>query len=136
MWSESAEELLLGTAAHESHLGKYRYQVGGGPALGVYQMEPATLVDIYDNYLAFRPKKQVLVKQVTGVDGPDLYSLKYDAVYATVMARLHYWRVPEPLPPPYDIPALANYWDDHYNKNPAKGFPGQWIEDYQRLVLG
>jgi len=51
--SEAAEELLLGTAVQESLNFKYRRQMGGGPARGYFQMEPATHDDIWDNYLQF-----------------------------------------------------------------------------------
>jgi len=42
MWSGAAENLLLGTAAVESRMGTYLRQVGGGPALGIWQVEPVT----------------------------------------------------------------------------------------------
>jgi hypothetical protein len=53
MHSESAVNLLLGTAAQESQFGTYFRQIGGGPALGVFQMEPDTEIDIWDNYLRY-----------------------------------------------------------------------------------
>ena len=53
LWSEAAERLLLGTAIAESQLTWLR-QHGGGPARGVYQIEPATHDDIWANYLAYR----------------------------------------------------------------------------------
>ena len=53
--SDSAVELLMGTCAQESALGKYRRQIGGGPALGIMQMEPNTYKDIVKNYLKYKP---------------------------------------------------------------------------------
>jgi hypothetical protein len=52
--SNSAEILLLGTALTESGDMHYLRQLGNGPALGVYQMEPTTHEDIYDNYLKYK----------------------------------------------------------------------------------
>src|SRR5260221_162978 len=46
-------ELLLGTALQESGL-TYRVQLGGGPARGLFQMEPNTHDDIWDNFLKYR----------------------------------------------------------------------------------
>ena len=46
--SRAAENLILGTALQESNL-RYLRQLGDGPARGVYQMEPATHDDIWDN---------------------------------------------------------------------------------------
>ncbi len=48
-WSLESEMLLMGTAAHESLL-IYTHQIGG-PALGYFQMEPATHDDCWTNYL-------------------------------------------------------------------------------------
>jgi len=55
MWSEAAGELVLGTAIVESNL-TYLKQHGEGPALGLWQVEPATHEDLYANYLNFRPE--------------------------------------------------------------------------------
>ena len=53
MYSESAVNLLLMTVAHESRMGHYIAQVGG-PALGVYQIEPTTARDVVMRYLSTR----------------------------------------------------------------------------------
>ena len=55
LWSLSAEELVLGTAIVESGL-TYLKQHGDGPALGLWQVEPATHDDLYTNFLNFRPE--------------------------------------------------------------------------------
>jgi len=49
----AATRLVVGTALTESRL-TYLKQVGGGPALGFFQMEPNTHDDIWENYLRFR----------------------------------------------------------------------------------
>ena len=54
LWSQEAEDLLIGTAAQESHLGTYLRQLGDGPALGIFQMEPATHNDIHENFLRYK----------------------------------------------------------------------------------
>lgn len=35
-YSDRVEELLFAIAAHESHLGTYLWQIGGGPARGLF----------------------------------------------------------------------------------------------------
>ena len=50
LWSSSAEELVLGTAIVESGL-TYLKQHGDGPALGLWQIEPATHEDLYTNFV-------------------------------------------------------------------------------------
>ena len=48
---EAAVNLLLGTVFQESVIGNVTYlkQRGGGPALGIYQNEPAKEEDIWEN---------------------------------------------------------------------------------------
>lgn len=134
MWSPEAEDLLLGTAAHESHLGTFTRQVGGGPALGIYQMEPATLLDIWVNYLQHRPWWRDQISQAIGVDSWDLQRLQHDPIYATVMARLHYRRISHPLPKRGDLGGYADYWKQHYNTVQGKGTAQKFINDWRRLV--
>ncbi|MDX1428656.1 MAG: hypothetical protein R3282_00145, partial [Rhodothermales bacterium] len=57
----ASEELLLGTAIQESLL-EFRRQLGGGPARGLFQMEPATHDDCWENYLNFRRSLAETVK--------------------------------------------------------------------------
>ena len=68
MYSEPAEQLLLGTACAESNLGTYLHQVGG-PALGVFQIEPATHTDIWENYLLYRGELRETVWNMVPDDG-------------------------------------------------------------------
>ena len=48
--STAAEELIVFTCATESLGGTYLKQVNG-PAIGIYQMEPETYNDIWQNYI-------------------------------------------------------------------------------------
>ena len=134
-WSPDAEELLLGTAAKESHLGALGLvQIGGGPARGIWQMEPTTEYDIWFHFLQYRDDLKKLVTAATGLTGPDPYHLQYNPIYGAIMARLHYWRVKYPLPAAHEVRVQAEYWDVHYNKNPDKGFPSEYVELYYKLV--
>ena len=59
MGGSKAETLLLGTAKAESGL-IYLKQLKG-PALGLYQNEPKTHKDTWDNYLKYKPELAKLV---------------------------------------------------------------------------
>jgi len=130
-YSFTAVELLVLTAATESHLGTYLKQVGGGPAKGVYQMEPDTADDIWENYLAYR---EPLAKRIESLVSDYYYNdLAYNLVYQTAMVRVHYFRVPESLPP--NTPqALAEYWRKYYNTHLGKGTVEKAVADYLRLA--
>ena len=125
-YSEAAVELLMMTAAHESRLGTYIAQVGG-PALGIYQMEPATEDDIIENFLDYRRKISLKVEGL--IPNKCLIS---DLKYATMMARVHYYRDSEPLPEVDDIEGLAKYAKRVYNTKAGKA---DW-RDYELAYNG
>jgi hypothetical protein len=114
----AATQLLLGTAVVESNL-KYVKQLGHGPALGVYQMEPATHNDIYDNYLCYNPELETRVCALS--IGGYAKEMMGNMTYATAMCWMHYSRFKKksPLPAYNDYIAMANYHKKYYNT--AKG---------------
>lgn len=132
-WSLGAETLLLSTAAVESHMGTYIKQVGG-PALGVYQMEPITHDDIVENYLAYRQPIRERLMYAFGLTNFEPERLLYDLRYATVMGRLHYLRVREALPTHDNIGAMALYWKQYYNTQLGAGTVAKFVEAYERFV--
>lgn len=139
LWSEAAENLLMGTAAQESQLGTYIHQLGKGPALGIYQMEPATHHDIYLNYLKFNYKLSMQVGNlIVGIPFPgydDPEEMIGNLYYATAMCRVHYLRVPKPLPGADDLDALAAYWKKYYNTPLGKGTAEEFISNYKKYVI-
>ncbi len=50
------------------------------------------------------------------------------------MARVHYLRVPEPLPAPGDIEGLARYWKAHFNTPAGAGTPAGFVANWRRYV--
>jgi len=127
-FSDAAVELLKMTAAHESHLGSYIAQVGG-PALGIYQMEPATEDDIHRNFIDYR---HGLSDQLYGLINnvlftPPVPELVNNLAYATAMARVHYYRDKYPLPDVMDIEGLAQYAKRVYNTVEGKA---EWRDYY------
>lgn len=133
---EAAEELLLGTVVHESMNFKYRKQMGGGPALGLYQMEPNTHDDIWINFLKYRAKLADDVSVFLSSPEADKHvELETNDKYATAMARVHYLRVSEPLPALGDLNAQADYWKKYYNTHLGKGVPREYINNWNLYVL-
>jgi len=142
MYSDSAVNLLLGTAAVESDLGYYLRQKGcegDTGAFGIYQMELATHNDILQNYVAYRDWLAYDIDKFISDDLQVNFDTRFHLIsnlaYATAMARVHYYRVPAPLPDPDDKVGLANYWKDHYNSHLGKGTPEKFLEKYETLVL-
>jgi len=111
----AAEELLLGTALQESLGGVYLHQLGQGPALGIFQMEPRTHDDLWTSFL---PRRTDLSAKLSSLLMPGLGRLDQlpgNLLYAAAMARLLYYRCPEPLPAAGDIPAQAAFYKRWYN---------------------
>ena len=110
---------------------KYRRQIGGGPARGFYQMEPATHDDIWNNYLKYHSKLAKKVEKMLSSAGANkIAELENNDRYATAMARVHYLRVSEPLPAAGDTKAQAEYWKEHYNTPLGKGKVSEYIEKW------
>jgi len=133
----NAVHLLLGTAAVESAFGVYLRQKYFGPARGIYQMEPDTEKDIWINYLAHHDALERRVRAVTGLSTmPVIGGLQMSGnlVYQTCMARVHYLRVPEQLPPYSDIRAMGEYWKKYWNTHKGKGTVDGFVEAYEKYV--
>lgn len=132
LYSVDAAELLMGTAAVESKLGYYIKQVGG-PARGIFQMEPDTEKDIWENFLFFKQGLQDKMYKL-GYMHPNPELLVYDLRYQILMARLHYRRVPHALPT--STVGQARYWKVHYNTVAGKGTVEKYMDAYDYYVGG
>lgn len=136
LYSEAAVNLLLGTCAQESRMGYYLKQVKG-PALGIYQMEPLTHNDLWEQVMKSTKKPcRKIADDFFWETGYTYHDLISDLKFATIMCRLQYWRFPEPLPEVDDIEGLAKYWKKYYNTEKGKGTVEQFIKNYENYVLG
>jgi len=132
--SESAVNLLLGTAAQESAFGTYLRQLNDGPARGVFQMEPATEKDIWENYLEYKQDLVEKIEELTSYKASKPEALEDNLAYAIIMTRLHYRRVPSRLPGADDVDGLAKYWKQHYNTELGAGTVDEFKDNYQKYV--
>ena len=115
--SKNARFLLLCTAAIESNCGYCIKQVGG-PALGIWQMEPATEIDIWANCDAMQDDE--FCESMFFMFPPTHEDRFSDAMmiapmYACAMARLKYSMDKEALPDHDDIGAVYEYYKRIYN---------------------
>ena len=122
--SDAAVRLLEMIAAHESGGFTYSRQLGG-PALSLFQIEPATYRDLCDyassRYLAIChefPRNPM--------------RLVFDPCFAAGMARVFFLRFPEPLPDRDDITALAEYAKYRWNTALGKATPQQYETAWRR----
>lgn len=134
--SDSAVNLILGTAAVESDMGYFLKQ-NNGTAEGIYQMEPGTHTDIWINYLMYHQNIASIMMEYLGSESLILASANQmisNLNHMTIMTRIHYLRVPEKLPEANDIAALARYWKKYYNTPLGKGTEKDFRLKYQMYV--
>lgn len=130
----AAEQLVLGTGIQESLL-IHRQQIGGGPALGLFQMETATHNDCWENYLRYRDPLADKVKQTLDAgQQPVAETMKVNDRYAAAMCRIRYMRVSASLPAQNDITAMADYWKQHYNTPLGAGTPEEFLDKWPQYV--
>lgn len=136
-YSKSALELLMLTAAQESHCGRYIKQITG-PALGIFQMEPRTHDDIWESYLRYR---EDLSRKVTEFMSKRAYLDKQyhldmmgNIPYQIAMARVFYLRCPERLPDPWNLTEMALYYKHYWNTRLGKATLEEAVENYKRYT--
>ena len=126
-YSEDAMALVMRTGMAESGF-KTLKQYGGGPALGFWQVEPATAKDVVDNYLKYRDKKMNTLKFMGFIDDNIEFSLQSNIAVQAAFCRLCYMRDKHAIPPKEDIEAQAKYWKRVYNTHLGKGTIKHFLE--------
>ena len=125
--SEDARSLIYRTGKAESGY-KTLQQYGGGPALGFFQMEPNTAIDIWDNYVMYRPKYRDKLYALGFDEGTLEFCLLSNIGVQAALCRLHYRRVPSALPKAGDLNSQAKYWKKYYNTELGKGTVKHFME--------
>jgi len=130
--SQAAENLMMGTWAHESLGGKFIKQVGG-PACGIFQIEPATAHSLLEHYVKPRKAFVDFITRYT-TQQPIEEQLVTNLALQVIIARLVYYPKPQPMPAADDLPGLAAYWKAHYNTPLGKGTVQKFLTDYALFV--
>ena len=78
--------------------------------MGLWQIEPDTYRDFYDNFLEYRER---LYDQVMGLSAPGQTfeeNRTSNMWYGAAICRLCYYRAPEALPHVGNVEGQATYW--------------------------
>ena len=138
LWSPTAENLLLGTAAQESGLG-YFLQTNNHRALGIYQITPRMHRVIWEKFLAHQPelasKVRGLASQREFLQHPHA-ELTTNLAYATAVAMMVYLRAGRTLPEDCsnDPQKLGHCWRRTFHSHP-QGTVAEFVNHYKHLVL-
>ena len=138
MNSPSAVNLMLGTCAQETNMGRYIVQkkitFRGG--IGIYQLQRAAYDMLWTRMILPDASMKAKMKLLLNYSGkPPAERLASDLMLATAMTRLYYWAINRPLPAYDDLPALADYWKDFYNTRSGKGTTQLFVENYRVYVM-
>lgn len=119
--SDHCVELLAMICAHESLGGKHRKQIGG-PALGIFQIEPVTHSSVWDNSdsIRARAKRYGIAEDVSKLETDDRYSIW--------VARHYLAQDQNPLPKTSE--AMAAYCKSYWNRT-GKATPEKYLNDWQ-----
>jgi hypothetical protein len=136
-YDDSVRKLMLGTAACESLL-TIRVQTHG-PARGLWQCEPNTVVSIYKDFLRYRPAVYKVFSDSYGdtdkFSCPSKSIIEYRLVnyddYACMIARCKYAWDKEAIP--HDLADIAKYYKRVYNTYMGKGSAERFLQIYYRL---
>ena len=118
LYSQEAASLIYETGMAESRYVALE-QSGGGPALGFFQCEPATLHDCIDNYIKYRPELQESLSSLGFLADDPEYSLQTYIAVQVYFCRIKYRRDKEPIPK--TLKGRAEYWKKVYNTEGGKG---------------
>ena len=133
LYSEDAVDLIYNTGLVESRY-MYLKQIKG-PARGLFQCESWVAVDICKNYLKYRESIMKKVAKTCKLEWKyflDPKEEEWEKILTTnivaqiAMCRLHYRRVPKPLPK--TIKEQASQWKTYYNSSKGKGTVEKFIE--------
>jgi hypothetical protein len=136
LYSKDAEELMIFTCAIES-LGGYYLKQLNGPALGIYQMQPETYNDLWQNYLQDSKNSRLLMMLLSNfhiTNMPSEDRLIYDLRFSTAITRIFYARIKEQLPDSNNVSAMWNYYKLYYNTSKGDAEKEKTIIKYQNFI--
>ena len=140
-YSREAVLMAMMCAAHESLRGQYLKQVGG-PALGIYGIEPDTYYDTWKHGDSIR-KNAVIVGILKHEDDepPEPEQMMYDLRLATFMFRQRLFMKTEPLPKLSSfisreqwLAEASLYLKEHWNSIHGAAEEMSYKSDYIRWV--
>ena len=116
--TKTAADLLMATAAMETDLGTWLTQVGG-PALGVFQIEPPSL----DTLVSRLSTKQITAlfsvmpapPAAAEMSGWVAGNIEGNLLLAAAICRLFYWQAPFAMPVASTVSGLWTVYKTWYN---------------------
>jgi hypothetical protein len=118
LYSQSAENLLMGIMGVETHWYSYCVQEGPHPAgFGAFQFQEQTYEDVwaYCVHTGLAPKLLAASGMTPSIVMPDISILIYNLRFSALMCRMFFARFKECLPEPDDYEGMAHLHKKLYN---------------------
>ena len=121
-YSDDALALVVRTGIAESGYRALKGYGEGNPAIGFWQIEPATLNDMITNYIHYRSHyKKNLISLGMNFEKDTIMSVMSNMAVQAALCRLHYRRDKHPIPSWDDLEGQASYWKRVYNTVEGRG---------------
>ena len=121
-YSDDALALVVRTGLAESGYRALKGYGEGNPAIGFWQIEPATMNDMITNYIHCRSHyKKNLISLGMNFENDTIMSVMSNLAVQAALCRLHYRRDKYPLPSWDDLEGQASYWKRVYNTVEGRG---------------
>ena len=121
-YSDDALALVVRTGMAESGYRALKGYGEGNPAIGFWQIEPATMNDMITNYIHYRSHyKKNLISLGMNFKKDTIMSVMSNLAVQAALCRLHYRRDKDPLPSWDNLEGQASYWKRVYNTVEGRG---------------
>ena len=128
-YSDDALALVVRTGMAESGYRALKGYGEGNPAIGFFQIEPATMNDMIDNYIKYRSHYKVhLISLGMNFEKDTIMSVMSNIAVQAALCRIHYRRDKHSIPSWDDLEGQAKYWKRVYNTNLGRGTTEHFIK--------
>ena len=128
-YSDNALALVVRTGMAESGYRALKGYGEGNPAIGFWQIEPATMNDMIDNYIKYRSHyKKNLISLGMNFEKDTVMSVMSNIGVQAALCRIHYRRDKHSIPSWDDLEGQAKYWKRVYNTEEGRGSVGHFME--------
>ena len=128
-YSDDALALVVRTGMAESGYRALKGYGEGNPAIGFWQIEPATMDDMMENYIQYRSHyKKNLISMGMNFKKDTIMSVLSNLAVQAALCRIHYRRDRKPIPSWDDLEAQAKYWKRVYNTVKGRGTVKHFVE--------
>ena len=124
--TKEASNLVFETGMAESGYRALEGYGSGNPAVSFWQIEPATIRDMWENYISYRKPLIEATYKLGLIEEKKEFSIFSNIALASAFCRIHYRRQPGAIPKTME--GRAKYWKKFYNTELGRGTIKHYVE--------